>query len=127
MSADIWLVDQKGNQLVVDEDVDAELRSMVPMRQAGRTDSTSFNLTYNLTPMLGAAGMPPWGELVGLSCSEAGPIWYRVAQELQADPDRFRIYNPPNGWGSYEDALEVISALAVACMRFPSAVVAGWL
>jgi len=126
MSADIWLVYDE-ETVVVDDSFDAEMRSMVPMRSAGSVDSTTFNLTYNLSPMLWGAGMPPWREFIGMRAGDAGPIWQAVADELRDDPGRYRELNPPNGWGDYEGAVEVISALAAACERHPDATVGGWL
>ena len=106
MSADIWL-EHGGDTVVVDD--------------------TTFNLTYNLTPMLCAAGMPAWSEFIGMRAGDAGPIWQSVADELRRDPDRYKDLNPPNGWGDYDGAVEVISALAAACAKHPDATVGGWL
>ena len=46
---------------------------------------------------------------------------------LAADPDRFKALNPENGWGNYESAVMVMSALAIACLLYPDATVDGWL
>ena len=124
MSADIWL-EYDETPVVVDESLDAEMRAMVPMRSAASTDDTSFNLTYNLSPMLWAAGMPAWREFIGMRAGDAGPIWQAVADELRRDPDKYKAMNPANGWGDYEGAVKVISALAAACARHPSARVEG--
>lgn len=126
MSADIWL--EYGEEtVVVDDSLDAEMRSMVPMRSAGSVDSTTFNLTYNLSPMLWAAGMPPWKEFIGMRAGDAGSIWQAVVDELQDDPDKYKELNPANGWGDYDGAVEVLTALAAACMQHPDATVGGWL
>ena len=106
MSADIWLM-RDGEQVVIDDSPDAEMRSMVPMRSAGSVDSTTFNLTYNLDPMLNAAGMPDWRDFIGMRAGDAAPIWQIVVDELRRDPNRYRAYNPENGWGTYEQAVEV--------------------
>lgn len=127
MSADIWLEDENGERITVDSDPDAEMRDLVPFRSAGEVSSTTFNLTYNLSPMLWEAGMPRWRELVGMSASQAGPIWRDIHGKLAADPERFKAFNPENGWGTYEQAVEVIGALADACERHPEAKIGGWL
>lgn len=118
MSADIWL-EQDGEQIVVDDGLDAEMRSTVPRRESGYVDSTTFNLTYNLSPMLWAAGMPLWQELIGMRAKDAGKIWREVHRTLDADPIRFSKLNPANGWGTYEQAVRVIGQ---AHLR----IVAGW-
>ena len=126
MSADIWL-EYGEDVVVVDDDPDAEMRAMVPMRSPASVDDTTFNLTYNLSPMLRAAGMPAWRDLVGMRAIDAGPIWRAVADELCSDPGKYKALNPPNGWGDYDGAVEVISALAAACAKHPGATVGGWL
>lgn len=40
---------------------------------------------------------------------------------LRNDPERFKIYNPPNGWGSYEGLIEFVEAYLGACMMYPYA------
>lgn len=124
MSADIWL-EYDGEAVVVDESPEAEFRAMVPMRSAAEIDDTTFNVTYNLSPMLWAAGMPEWATFIGMKAAEAGPIWRAVADELRRDPDKYKAMNPPNGWGTYEGAVRVISGLADACARHPDATVGG--
>lgn len=126
VSADIWL-EYDGEQVVIDDSPAAEMRSMVPMRSPGSVDSTTFNLTYNLSPMLHAAGMPPWKDFLGLRAADAGRTWATVVAELRRDPQRYEAMNPENGWGSYEGAVEVLSALVQACERFPGATIGGWL
>lgn len=126
MSADIWL-EYGQERVVVDASLDAEMRGMVPMRSPASVDDTTFHLTYNLSPMLRAAGMPAWKSFIGMRAGEAGPTWQTVADTLRADPERFKAMNPPNGWGDYDGAVEVISALAAACAKHPDATVGGWL
>jgi hypothetical protein len=126
MSADIWL-EIDGEQITVTDGYDEAMRDLVPMRYAGEVTATTFNLTYNLSRMLREAGMPLWRDMLGMRAPEAGGIWHRVHDTLVEFPDRFRAMNPPNGWGTYEDAVNVIGALARACDLYPDAKVAGWL
>lgn len=127
MSADVWLVGPDGQEITVSYDPDDAMRDLVPMRSAGQVTATSFNLTYNLTPMLRHAGMPPWREIVGTNAGDAGQVWRRTHDALLADPEGCRALNPENGWGTYEQAVEVIGALAQACEEHPDATVGGWL
>lgn len=127
MSADVWLQDENGDQIIVTDSLDAEMCDMIPMRSSAEVTTTTFNLTYNLTPMLSHAGMPAWHEFMGMSASEAGPIWRKVHDQLVADPYGCRLLNPANGWGTYEQAIEVIGALARACDAYPDAKIGGWL
>lgn len=87
-----------------------------------------FNLTYNLSPMLWGAGMPAWSDMIGLPAHEAAAIWEAVVDELKRDPDLYRTLNPPNGWGTYEQAVDTLSQAAEDFLRAPKgSVVGGWL
>jgi|SRR5215471_1525771 len=79
------------------------------------------NITYNLGPMLRAAGFPAWDALQDAPASETGGMLRKVADTLRADPDHFRTFNPPSGWGDYEGAIEWAERFAAACARYPLA------
>jgi hypothetical protein len=121
MSADIWLEDEQGRELDFGEE-DAPL-----IRAPSSVGNNHFNLTYNLSPMLKAAGMPAWRELIGMPTPAAEAIWMIVVDALIADPVRFKAMNPANGWGSYNDAVRVLSELVAACHAYPEAKIGGWL
>lgn len=94
----------------------------------------SWNLTYNLSPMLRAAGFPGWQETVGQLADpqpptgkRVVPVFEKVLAELRADPDRFRAMNPPNGWGSYEQAVEVFADVVAKVGPHPDAIFGSWL
>lgn len=71
--------------------------------------------------------MPSWKELICKDASEAGAIWQVVVNALISDPVKFKAMNPENGWGSYDDAVRVLTALVVACHTYPEARIGGWL
>jgi len=121
MSADIWLEDADGNALDFGED------EIIPMRASSKGFGNAFNLTYNLTPMLAAAGMPPWREFIGMRATTAGLKWANVTRELIGDPDKYKAMNPANGWGDYDGAVKVLNALIDACIAHPDAKIGGWL
>jgi len=87
----------------------------------------SFNCTYNLGEMLRAAGFPEWDALTGAPASETGGMLRSVADKLRADPEQFKTYNPPNGWGTYEGAIEFLNEFAAACAAHPKATIGSWL
>jgi len=121
MSADIWLEDAEGNALVFGED------ETIPMRASAKVFGNAFNLTYNLTPMLRIAGMDPWRDFIGLPASVAGQRWAKVLDALSADPAMYKAMNPANGWGDYDGAVKVLTALVEACADYPDAKIGGWL
>lgn len=87
----------------------------------------SLNCTYNLGPMLRAAGFPGWQALIGAPASEVGGMLRSVADRLRSDPVKYREYNPSNGWGTYEGAIEFLDEFAAACAAHPRATIGGWL
>lgn len=121
MSADVWLEPNPDDWCCGPED------PPFPRRSSASWHNHSVNLTYNLSPMLRAAGFPGWKELVGASCVEAGGMLRKVAQVLAADPERFKAMNPANGWGTYEQAIDIMNALATMCDNHPDCKFDGWL
>lgn len=73
-----------------------------------------MNVTYNLGPMLRAAGMD-WEDFTRLETPALKERLATTITELQSQPDRYRQYNPANAWGSYEGLvkalLEILAAL----------------
>jgi hypothetical protein len=70
----------------------------------GTECANAGNLTFNLSKMMTAANVHP-DILKGKTGKEIIPILRKAWSELIKDPDKFKRYNPPNGWGSYEGLL----------------------
>ena len=109
MSADYWLeVDTGGSEPV--------------------TVSETFSVTYNLGPMLRAAGFPSWKELVGVPVSDAAVLLAGVGETLRSERERLATeYAPANGWGSWQWAVDFVETFRSACSDNPKAIVGGWL
>jgi hypothetical protein len=43
--------------------------------------------------------------------------------ELEANPDKYRIFNPPNGFVSYEDLVNFCKSMLHKCYEYPDAVI----
>ncbi len=43
--------------------------------------------------------------------------------KMQGDPERFKAFNPENGWGSYAGFVPWVADYLAACERWPNAVV----
>lgn len=87
----------------------------------------SFNVTYNLGPMLRAAGFPDWKDLTGAPASEAAGMLTEVAAKLEADRERLEAEFTPEEWGSWDWAHKFVTGLRDACAAAPRAVIASWL
>lgn len=98
-------------------------------------ESDGINVTYNLAGMFAAAlDLPERLEerstvfglrlLDGAPGSEAGGVLRRAVERMEADPDKYRAMNPPNGWGDYEGALACLRYLHAGCVEHPDGIVA---
>lgn len=90
----------------------------------------SGNLTYNLSPMLDAAGGDYWELISRQSKGKLGqdilPAVDALLAELHRDPAKYQALNPSNGLGNYEGAVEFMTNLQFAIRRHPRAVVDSW-
>jgi hypothetical protein len=84
-----------------------------------------YNITHNLGRMADAAGIysPLWRpDEIGVTMAGqlVEPLKDGLAL-LQSDPDRFRAFNPENGWGDYDGLLAFVAAYLAACIKYPDA------
>jgi len=100
---------------------------------SGCGERINLNVTFNLSEMLAAAGFPAhdgradWEALVGLTGRDAEATLSLVSANLRETPDKYKLMNPPNGWGSYTGALAFIEEFASLCRLNPDSVIEGWL
>jgi len=90
------------------------------------TDATviDLNITHNLTPMWRLAGCYDALYMsVDREARTISPALEEAVRRMKVDPAAYVALNPPNGWGSYEDALPWLERLLVACKAHPSAIV----
>jgi hypothetical protein len=82
---------------------------------------TGKNMTYNLNSMLTAALGIPFRELDNAPCSEAAGVINKAIHKMKVDPEFFKTFNPPNGWGTYEGCLSNLEWLLKCCIDHPKA------
>jgi len=84
-----------------------------------------YNITHNLTEMATDAGIykhlwRPKEINITTAAQLIEPL--RVGLELlRSDPERFKQFNPPNGWGDYDGLVKFVAAYLVACENNPDA------
>lgn len=95
-----------------------------------RMESPCFfdrNITHNLNRMAEAAGiyMYLWrpDEILITTAAQLIEPLAAGLEKLRADPEGFRQYNPPNGWGSYEGLVDFVATYLAACRENPTAAV----
>jgi hypothetical protein len=88
------------------------------------------NITHNLGKMAKEAGiyMALWRpDEIGIA--KAADLIEPLAEGLRklvSDPDRFKAFNPENGWGSYDSLVKFVREYLDACIENPNAKVDVW-
>jgi hypothetical protein len=90
----------------------------------------SGNITHNLGKMAKDAGIYQalWRpEEIHITKAKQliGPLEDGLSL-LLSDPERFKQFNPENGWGSYDILVEFVHEYLDACKRYPDAEVKAW-
>lgn len=83
------------------------------------------NITHNLNRMATEAGI--YKELwrpdeIGITkAAQLIEPLTKGLELLRSDPERFRAFNPENGWGSYEGLCNFVESYLAACRAEPDA------
>lgn len=119
----------------------------MPDAKDGSFTLAEFNLSYNLGAMLREAGWPTrgrrdtWWDPASFStdtpdpdavtnwdvldedrrAGDLGEMVAAVVANLEADPERFKALNPPNGWGDYDGCLKTMRDFLDTIERWPDA------
>ena len=85
------------------------------------------NYTHNVVPMAKEAGIyqQVWHpESLGITHAEQliAPLRTSIVL-LKSDPERFKGFDPKNGWGGYETFVPWLERLLEACEAHPGATV----
>ncbi len=85
------------------------------------------NMTHNLGPMFDAAGVYRilWHG-AGLMAGDVLPQLESALADMKANPDKYRLYDAPNGWGTYKHAVPWLASIIEARREHPTAVVDCW-
>jgi len=83
------------------------------------------NITHNLVDMAKAAGIYKhlWKpETIGIKHAHQliSPLTEGV-ELMKKNPAKFKQFDAPNGWGTYDDFVPWIEAYIAACMQNPNA------
>ncbi len=86
----------------------------------GRSDDQQYdlNITHNLGKMAEEAGIYKvmWLDKPSTT-QEILPVLVDGYLKLKNDPDKFKKFNPDNGWGSYEALVEFVEKFMKACAQ----------
>lgn len=141
MSLDVYLIDQTAkkigsgifvrengqNRELTREEWDARFPGLEPVVVKTFDDSEvySANITHNLNKMADAAGIYEYlwrPDEIGIKLAKdlIEPLTTGL-EKLRAEPETFRVYNPSNGWGTYEGLIRFVEAYLEACKENPEA------
>ena len=99
--------------------LDVTLKKVMP------TEVYSSNITHNLNKMAEAAGIYEvlWRpeDLDLKYASELIPLIEEGLAKLKADPEYYKKFDSPNGWGKYEDFVPFVEEYLAACKENPDA------
>jgi len=100
--------------------------TMVAGVDSGRTVYRA-NITHNLNTMANAVGVYKhlWRpDEIGITEAKQliKPL-RRGLTKLEGRPEKFKEYNPDNGWGNYEGLVNFIKGYLAACRQYPNATV----
>lgn len=68
----------------------------------------------------GHGSVPWWDHLDGMSGPDGAAYLHLIIRGLEADPERFRAMNPPNGWGDYEGLLKILTEMRDRVPEWPT-------
>lgn len=91
-------------------------------------ESIDVNITYNLSAMWRAAGLP-FSEREAFDdkpLADSMPAIRAGLAALLTDPPKFRAMSPPNGWGTYEGLIKAVRRVIAAGEDHPNALVRTW-
>jgi hypothetical protein len=90
----------------------------------------SSNITHNLNKMADAAGIyqPLWRpDEIGITkAHQLIGILAVGLTTLLGFPDKFKKFNPENGWGDYQGLVGFVTDYLNACQKWPNADVRVW-
>lgn len=99
----------------------------VSLTEVRPTEIYWANITHNLGRMAAAAGIYKelWRpEEIGITkASQLIEPLSAGLDRLKAKPDRFRLFDAPNGWGRYEHFVPFVEQYLAACRENPEATV----
>ena len=81
-----------------------------------------INFTSNTAAMIKeVCGSYPseWG---GRKCSDMYPVLMQGASLLNNSPEKYRRFEPSNGWGTVETTRDFLISVADNCGKYPTAV-----
>lgn len=126
----IFIREDGSNREITREEWDERFPGQVPFTaDVASNDVYSANITHNLNTMAEAAEIYQYlwrPDEIGIATASQliEPLRIGLAL-LKSDPERFKQFNPRNGWGNYEALVCFVERYLEACEATPEARVAA--
>lgn len=102
---------------------------MIPAEEF-TTSVYTANITHNLNKMAEEAGLYKFlwrpDEIEITKASQLIEPLENGLQELKSRPGYYKIFNPENGWGTYDGLVKFVENYLQACKEYPEAEVSVW-
>jgi hypothetical protein len=84
-----------------------------------------FNVTHSLAPMAYALGIYQaiWlpEEIEIETAKKMIPILEKALSKMMKDPEKYKAFNPDNGWGSFDGFYKFLGEYLFCCIQNPDA------
>ena len=88
------------------------------------TEVAEKNITHNLSAMWLEAGIyKELYESEGKKAEEILPLLESGLALMLEEPERFKKFDSPNGWGTYKNAVPWLSELIVEFKKYPDGII----
>ena len=102
----------------------------ISFKQVQEAIVASHNITHNLIFMADACGlyMPLWRpKEIGVAyAKELLPLVEHGLEYLKSDPETFKQFDAPNGWGTYESFVRFVEDVLLSCKEYPEASISAY-
>lgn len=125
----IFIRENGATREITREEWDRRFPGTEPVVANVHSENTVYerNITHNLNKMADAAGIYEhlWRpDEIGITTARELIAPLRTGLELlRSDPERFKAFNPSNGWGDYEGLVDFVQSYVSACEKYPLATV----
>lgn len=72
-----------------------------------------WNYTHNCNAMMRDAGYDWVYHLDMQQVNETLPQFQAMIETLKANPEKYRAMNPPNGWGNYDELVDILEKMMI--------------
>ncbi len=110
----------------------------IPCKKEGKDDWMPINDGYNYTSNVSKMFYEAFEKIGGnwrdfhdynkehMTCKKAIPLLKKAIKELEDNPEHYKQYNPPNGWGNYEGAINFLKNILSDCEKIPYGRIGFW-